>query len=645
MCGIAGFVDRTATWNAEEGASLARGMASTLISRGPDDDGVWVDTSSGVALGQRRLAIVDLSPAGHQPMVSGNGRYVITYNGEVYNFDQIRDELTRFGATFRGHSDTEVVLEACAAWGIADAVARLIGMFAFALWDRQLRTLTLCRDRIGIKPLYWGCLGELFLFGSELKSLRAHPGWVPEIDRDALASFFRYNYLPSPHTIYRGVRKLEPGCVLILSEGGEPTIRTYWQLESTALAARRKHAAADDPVEALDNLLRDAVKRRMRADVPLGAFLSGGIDSSTVVALMQAQCDRPVRSFTIGFQEEDHDEAVYAKAVANHLGTDHTELYVEPSHARDLIPRMADYYDEPFADASQLPTMLLCELTRRHVTVALSGDGGDEVFGGYTRYFWADGVWRHTRWLPPGLRRALTRMLRIIPPEGWDRLFALAPSSIRPVRAGAKMQKLANLVALDSSSGFYRQLLTTWEAPESLVLGAREPQGPPWDESFGCEFANFTDRMRMIDMLTYLPENILTKVDRASMAFSLEARVPLLDHRVIAFAWGLEPNLLYQRRRPKWLLRQVLDRYLPSRLVDRPKMGFGVPIAAWLRGPLRDWADALLSERRLAEGGFLDAGLVRARWREQVSGRRDWQFQLWSVLMFESWRDRWFASG
>ena len=421
MCGIAGFVDRTATWNAEEGASLARGMASTLASRGPDDDGVWVDTSSGVALGQRRLAIVDLSPAGHQPMVSGNGRYVITYNGEVYNFDQIRDELTGLGATFRGHSDTEVVLEACAAWGVADAVARLIGMFAFALWDRQLRTLTLCRDRIGIKPLYWGCLGELFLFGSELKSLRAHPGWVPEIDRDALASFFRYNYLPSPHTIYRGVRKLEPGRFLILSEDGEPTILTYWQLESTALAARQKHAVDDDPVEALDNLLRDAVKRRMRADVPLGAFLSGGIDSSTVVALMQAQSDRPVRSFTIGFQEEDHDEAVYAKAVANHLGTDHTELYVEPSHARDLIPKLADYYDEPFADASQLPTMLLCELTRRHVTVALSGDGGDEVFGGYTRYFWADGVWRHTRWMPPGLRRALTRMLRIIPPEGWDR--------------------------------------------------------------------------------------------------------------------------------------------------------------------------------------------------------------------------------
>ena len=656
MCGIAGLLDGSKTLGGGALEDFAARMAGTLHHRGPDDGGVWSVAADGLGFGFRRLAIIDLTPAGHQPMIAEDGKSAIVFNGEIYNAEEIRRELDSLGATpaggWRGHSDTEVLLQACLRFGVDKTLERLVGMFAFAFWHAGGKRLTLACDRLGIKPLYWARAGGQFLFASELKSLRAHPGFSAEIDRTALAGYLRQAYVPGPRSIYRDARKLPPGHTLTidagtLAAGGEPTIAAYWDLR--AIAARGQRAAAgraiDDAatIEETDKLLRHAVKLRMIADVPLGAFLSGGIDSSTVVALMQAQSDRPVKTFTIGFHEEDYNEAAHAKLVAGHLGTEHTELYISPDHALQLIPRLPDLFDEPFADPSQIPTYLVSEMTRKHVTVALSGDGGDELFAGYSRYGWAGRLKRWTDNVPLPLRRLTAAGLRATPTEFWDNLSSLIPERQRPRQFGHKVQKLANLLAERTADGVSRRLVGFWHDPSELLEREEPPYGPLWDASVAEDLPDFTARMQYLDSVTYLPDDILTKVDRASMAVSLEARVPLLDHRVVAHAWSLPADFKLRQGKAKWLLRQVLYRYVPAALVERPKMGFAVPINSWLRGPLRDWAESLLDESRLRREGILDPAPIRRKWQEHLSGKRDWQYDLWVVLMFQAWRERWLA--
>jgi asparagine synthase (glutamine-hydrolysing) len=640
MCGIAGLIDPSRRGG--ELTAAIRAMTGTLVHRGPDGDGVWTDEGASVGFGHRRLAIVDLSEAGLQPMVSADGRWVITYNGEIYNADELRSELEGEGARFRGHSDTEVLVEACARWGVEATVRRLVGMFAFGLWDTRERCLYLVRDRLGIKPLYWAEFGDLFLFGSELKALRAHAGWTPEADRDSLAAYMRHNYVPGPATIYQRVQKLEPGSMLVLPAGGTCKTQAYWRLEDVAREGQANRATfgEQEAVDKLEQVLGDAVRRRMVADVPLGAFLSGGIDSSLIVALMQANSTQPVRTFSIGFHEQGYNEARHAREVAAHLGTDHTELYVEAQHAMDTIPRLAEMFDEPFADSSQIPTLLVSEMTRKHVTVALSGDGGDELFAGYTRYFQAAGLLPVIGTLPGGLRRAVAAGIRSLPPAAWGALFGLVPGRWRLPQPGDKMHKLAGVLS-GTTESYYRTLVSHWTEPDRLVLGGSERRGLLWDRSVDKIVPDAIERMQYLDTLTYLPDDILTKVDRTSMAVSLEARVPLLDHRVAAFAWSLPPDFKVRDGSGKWLLRQLLLKYVPRRMVDRPKMGFGVPIDAWLRGPLRDWAEDLLAPDRLRDDGYFDPGQVRQKWAEHLGGGRNWQYLIWDVLMFQLWKDRW----
>jgi asparagine synthase (glutamine-hydrolysing) len=641
MCGIAGFVTGHPQSAALQLSNIAGNMNGSLRHRGPDDEGVWIDSETGTALVHRRLSIIDLSPAGHQPMISADGRYVIIFNGEVYSYEDIRPSLTARGVSFRGHSDTEVILESIAAFGIEATLPQMIGMFAIAIWDRRERALTLIRDRLGIKPVYWAKFGDLFLFGSELKALRAHPGWTPRINRNATASFMRHNYIPAPHTIYEGVYKLEPGTMLTLPWKGEPRITRYWNAREIALSGLRQPIQGSDTelTTALELQLKDAVKRRLIADVPLGAFLSGGVDSSTVVALMQDAHPGAVKTFTIGFDIPGFDEASHAAAVARHLGTEHTELTVTAQQALDVIPQLPEWFDEPFADSSQIPTYLVSAMTRRHVTVALSGDGGDELFAGYNRYQLTQRFWRGLSLLPRGFRRALAAGLTSVSPEAWSRLLSFIPTQV-PGQAGDKVHKLASVLGLPDGDAIYRRLLTHWE-PDEVMQGAEEPKGIIWDPAVVKDMPNLLDRMQFLDLVTYLPDDILTKVDRASMAVALEARVPIIDHRVVEFAWRLPQSAKIRGGQTKWLLRQVLYRYVPPHLIERPKMGFGVPLAEWLRGPLRDWAENLLSERRLRDGGLFDTAQVRRHWAGHLSGRNNWQYLLWDVLMFEAWRERW----
>ncbi len=634
-------------------------MASTLRHRGPDDGGVWVDSDTGVALAHRRLSILDLSPAGHQPMVSASGRYVVAFNGEIYNFLEIRQALDAAageGLAWRGHSDTEVLLAAVEAWGLEGALERFVGMFAVALWDRKERRLHLARDRMGEKPLYFGWQGKTFLFGSELKALRAHPDWQGEVDRDAIALLLRHNYVPAPYSIFERIYKLEPGCVFSVTpeDASRPLdwrevgrrLEPYWSLQSAVAAgAKSSFAGSDDEaVDELDELLRSSVRRQMVADVPLGAFLSGGYDSSTVVALMQAQSSQPVKTFSIGFHEPGFNEAEHAKAVAAHLGTDHTELYVTPSEAMAAIPRLPDFYDEPFADSSQIPTLLVAQLTRKHVTVSLSGDGGDELFGGYKRYAWGRGIWGRVGWIPVPLRRASARAIRSVPPRQWDRVFrVLGPAlsaNLREPNPGQKMHGLAEIMGAESGEAVYRGLVSHWKDPAAVVVGAREPPTALTDPDRWTDLAEFTHRMMYLDTISYLPGDILTKVDRAAMAVSLETRIPLLDHNVVELAWRLPLRMKVRGEQGKWILRQVLYRYVPRELMDRPKMGFGVPIDSWLRGPLREWAEDLLDAARLKREGFFDPGPIRKKWMEHQSGKRNWHYYIWDVLMFQAWLER-----
>jgi asparagine synthase (glutamine-hydrolysing) len=646
MCGITGFWDRSEQIGTEKMQQLVRRMSDQLLHRGPDDGGIWVDAEVGIALGHRRLSILDLSPEGHQPMDSACGRYVIIFNGEIYNFSELRQELKSLGHHFRGHSDTEVMLASFSQWGVERALQRFIGMFAFALWDRQERVLHLSRDRLGEKPLYYGWMGNTFLFGSELKTLRTHPQWQGEINRNVLALFMRHSYIPTPYSIYKGIHKLPPGTTLTLTQAdikSTPTPVPYWSAKSIAeFGVRHPFSGSDvEAIEQLDSLLRDSIRQQMVADVPLGAFLSGGIDSSTVVSLMQAQSNRPIKTFSIGFHEEAYNEAQHAKAVAQHLGTDHTELYVTPEEAIAVIPKLPTLYDEPFSDSSQIPTFLVSQLAKQHVTVSLSGDGGDELFAGYNRYFWGRSIWQKIGWMPHSFRDVAAHALTTLSPQTWDHLLAglgsSLPKGLRERLSGDRLHKLAEIFAVDSPDTLYRRLVSDWKEPQSLVLGSLEPLTTLTNPKEWARLSNFTQRMMFLDTVTYLPDDILTKVDRASMGVSLEARVPFLDYRLVELAWQIPLKMKLRNGQGKWLLRQVLYKYVPQQLIERPKMGFGIPIDDWLRGSLRDWAETLLDEKRLREEGFFNPQPIREKWTEHLSGERNWQYYLWDVLMFQAW--------
>lgn len=637
MCGIAGLMDPALAGAASGLEALGRAMAGGIAHRGPDGEGIWVDAPAGLVLAHRRLAILDLSEAGRQPMMSADGRYILAFNGEIYNFEDMRQHPALAGVAWRGHSDTEVILESMARRGLDATLSDMNGMFVLALWDHHDRTLYLVRDRIGIKPLFFARHGSRLLFGSELKAL--HPaGLVRDLDPGAVAAFLRFGYVPAPFGIYRDLEKVLPGEIVTIGPDGRLARRNYWNLAEVAARGLGDplDASDDEATDALDALLRDAVSRQMIADVPLGAFLSGGVDSSAIVAMMAATRSEGVRTFSIGFPDLGFDESPHAAAVARHLGTLHTEITCTAAEALALVPGMPDMYDEPFADSSQIPTHLVSALTRRSVTVALSGDGGDELFAGYNRYVMAGRRWPRIARIPRPLRAAAGALLGAIPPGLTDTLFGRLPGV--PPQPGDKLAKAASVLGLDAE-GLYRRLVSQVPEP-SLHIAAPERTTPVTPPSG----LGLIDRMRFNDMVTYLPDDILQKVDRASMAVALEARPPFLDHRLVEFAWRLPQRFLIRDGRSKWLLRNVLDRYVPSELLERPKMGFGIPLAQWLRGPLRDWADDLIEAPDYG-GGLLSPAPARRLWAEHIGGRRNHAYQLWTLVMFEAWRRRWAAGG
>ena len=640
MCGVVGFF-QPGGFTPREARAVSVRMAEAISHRGPDDGGVWLDSGMGIALAHRRLAVIDLSHAGHQPMLSPSGRYVITFNGEIYNHVELRQEVDSRSPSvisWRGGSDTETLVAAIECFGLRSALQLSVGMFAFALWDRQDRTLFLARDRMGEKPLYFGWQNGVFLFGSELKALEAHPAFEREVDREALVLFLRHNYVPSPWSIYRGIKKLEPGAyakvavaVTPARVGMLPETHCYWSLRDAIATGEERplEGNAEEAVEAVYDVLAHAVAQQIGADVPLGAFLSGGIDSSTIVALMQAQSSHAVKTFTIGFDDGRYNEAVHARAVAKHLETDHTELYVSAQDALDVIPRLPALYDEPFSDASQIPTSLVAEMTRRHVTVALSGDGGDELFGGYTRYLRMRDLCNILSPVPTPVRRGVAHAIASVPAH-WG-----SGSGVFN-----KARKLAEIIDFETEEQLYLGFISHWRSPALIVRHALEPVTCISDPWMWPKTPVLENRLMAIDALTYLPDDILVKVDRAAMGVSLETRAPFLDHRVVELAWRLPLSVKIRRRQSKWALRQVLYRHVPKELVERPKMGFGVPLAAWLKGPLKDWAESLLDERRLRDDGFFCPGPIRDRWAQHVAGQRQWDRCLWDILMFNAWFDR-----
>jgi asparagine synthase (glutamine-hydrolysing) len=625
-------------------------MVVTLAHRGPDDSGVWVDSQAGVALGHRRLSIVDLSPAGHQPMSSWSGRYVITFNGEIYNFPELRTQLDDLGHVFRGTSDTEVMLAAMERWGVIAATEHFNGMFAYAVWDREERLLHLARDRFGEKPLYYGWSGQTFLFASELKAIRAHPEFRPQLNRDALAVYVRHGYVPSPLSIYRGIHKLPPATILTVNPqqaGDAGTVHRYWSLRATAESGLADPIMESDAavIEQFEQLLRDAVRMRMVADVPLGAFLSGGIDSSTVVALMQAQSSRPVKTFSIGFDEAEYDEAHFARGVATHLGTDHTELHVRPNEAMGVIASLPIIYDEPFADSSQIPTYLVSRLARESVTVALSGDAGDELLSGYNHYAYIDSIWSTVRRIPRRARVGGATILGAIPGSLVDGGYSVASRAL-PGRVPAgrnlrrKRDRLVEVLSANAPEEVMRTLVSHAAHPGGVVLGASEPNTILSSSSEWLRRGSPVSRVSYLDTMVYLPDDILAKVDRASMAVSLEARVPLLDHRVVEFTWRLPQHMKVRNGKTKWLLRQVLDRYVPAPLVDRGKKGFGVPVGTWIRGPLRDWAEGLIDASSLKNDGIFNPDPILKAWHEHVTGVSEHTSFMWEILMFQAWLEQ-----
>lgn len=637
MCGFAGLIDPLGA-TADELRTRVGAMAGALAHRGPDDSGDWVDANAGVALGFRRLAIIDLSPAGHQPMISRSGRWVVIYNGEIYNFEELRSRLK--GAvpslTFRGHSDTEVLLEAVEQWGVDAAAREFTGMFAIALWDRETRQLHLIRDRLGVKPLYYGWSNQRFFFASELKAIARDPNFDGDVDRDAIALYTIFGYIPAPRSVFKTIAKQTPGTIVTVNPRTMSTSSTvYWSAfdVATSSAANRFKGDEREAADALDEKLATAVRRRLVSDVPLGVFLSGGIDSTTVAAFMQRFSSAPAKSYSLGFRNAGYDESADARRVAEHLGTAHTELIVDPDDAIALIPSLSTIYDEPFADSSQIPTTLVSRLARKHVTVALSGDGGDELFGGYNRHIWSSSMHPRLARVPAIARRAAAATIQLLSPDQWNRLYAHTefslPRRLRQRTPGEKLWKLSKTLQARSLSDFYFGVVSRWPeatrhiSPSLPEIDAESPLAP-------------VERVMLADLLTYLPDDILVKVDRASMASSLEAREPLLDHELLAFAFSIPPEMKVRDGKGKQLLRSVLHRYVPPELVERPKMGFAIPLDEWLRGPLRDWADSLItSAARSSE--FFDAAAVNTAWNDHLSRRRNRGEELWTVLMLESW--------
>ncbi|MEM7067646.1 MAG: asparagine synthase (glutamine-hydrolyzing) [Pseudomonadota bacterium] len=644
MCGIAGVYDPR---QSPEALTISiKAMTDAIEHRGPDDEGFWIDSNAKLALGQRRLAIIDLSQAGHQPMICPNKRYILNFNGEIYNHLELREQLTLQGnaPSWRGHSDTETLLACFASWGVKRTLQSVTGMFAIALWDSKDSILTLCRDRGGEKPLYYGWQSGCFLFGSELKALKASKLIAPEINRDVIALYLRHNCVPAPYSIYVDVSKLRAGhYVQIPLKGNEPQTNVksepYWQLADVVLEGQKApfEGSYDEAVTSLENCLKTAISKQMLSDVPLGAFLSGGIDSSVIVTLMQSISDKPIKTFTIGSSVEDYNEAQYAELIANYLGTQHTELYLDYDDALESVMKMPEIYCEPFSDSSQIPTYLISKLTREHVTVALSGDAGDELFGGYNRYLAGLRSWNRLKWIPRPLRSVLCGGLTVLSPQQIDQLNQLMPKRNRLRTIGDKMHKLAKVLDSADDYEFYRGLVSHWDVPDKVVLAASEPSSLLTRRDVVPEVDSFQEWMMVMDFLTYLPDDILAKVDRASMASSLEARVPFLDPEVISFAWTLPINMKIRNGSGKQILRDILYRHLPRELIDRPKMGFAIPLDKWLRGPLRDWAEYLLDKRKLDEQAYFDPVPTRKMWSQHLNGSHNLQHQLWDVLMFQAW--------
>jgi len=661
MCGFTGILgDLT---KRELDKSIYK-MTDSLNHRGPDDGGTWIGGAGKIALGHRRLSIIDLSLAGHQPMVSLCGRYIIALNGEIYNHLELRIKLFKGKSeshSWRGHSDTETLLAAISQWGVDRTLNHAIGMFAFSLWDCKHKKLTLARDRFGEKPLYYGWSNNAFIFGSELKALKEYQGFNKKISREALSLYMRHMYIPAPFSIFQNIYKLEPGCLLQIDSNELNTVPNgtpFAPFNSKTFSIRKWYSLRDaaekginnrindkkEAIEAIDKVLSESVRSQMISDVPLGAFLSGGVDSSIIVSLMQKYNMNPVNTFTIGFSEDDFNEAKYAKAVAKHIGTEHHEFYVNSNHLMSVIPNIANIYDEPFADSSQIPTYLVSCEAKKNVSVVLSGDGGDELFGGYNRYLWSRNIWNRVSWMPKPLRKIFSHFITAIPIEAWNKAGGI--SSYLPYikkdisLLGDKAYKLASrLSSINSLDDLYMSLVSEWQSPSKIVLNANEPDTLLRREMRLPILEEHESRMMYWDSISYLPDDILCKVDRASMSVGLETRVPMLDYRVAELSHRLPLNFKIHNGEGKWALRQVLDKYVPRDLIERPKAGFGIPVGSWIRGPLKDWSEDLLSEHRLQSDGYFDTDSIRVRWKEHVSGKRDWTHSLWSVLMFNIWID------
>lgn len=646
MCGIVGFFGKEYGYSQSTKGVILK-MTEEIKHRGPDDVGFWCDKDSGLCLGHRRLSIIDLSSHGHQPMTSYSDRYVIAFNGEIYNHLLLRESLNKSGTNiaWHGHSDTETLLACIDSWGLEKTIKKCSGMFAIALFDKKDNSIYLVRDRMGEKPLYYGVQNGVFLFGSELKALKKHPAFLGEIDRSALALQLKYSYIPTPYSIYKGIKKLIPGTILKVGTCIKyPNIetlaspKTFWSLKEVAINAQSNIYTGNEiqAVNDLDILLSQSVKGQMEADVPLGAFLSGGIDSSLIVSLMQSQSSQPVETFTIGFEEEGYNEALYAKQIAHHLGTKHTELYVSAQQAMDVIPKLSNLYDEPFSDSSQIPTYLVSAMTKKTVTVSLSGDAGDELFGGYNRYLWNKKIWNKVKYMPLSVRKFIKWGMTSVSPMVWNKILRQLVSMPLP---GDKIHKLANILPAKSAEDLYFQLISHWQNLDNVVIAEGRSVAAIENNITRLDLGSIEQNMMYLDSISYLPDDILTKVDRAAMGVSLETRIPFLDHHVVEFAYQLPLLMKIKNGESKWILKQVLDKYIPRHLMERPKMGFGVPIDSWLRGPLRDWAESLLDESRLKQEGFFHAEPIRKKWYEHMSGNRNWQHHLWDVLMFQSWLD------